>query len=144
MLSKPLWLFFDRLRQWQDRRCLEPKQAIGRYGEDLAHRELQRRGYRVIDRNWRSKAGWEEVDLIAWQRGTPDRLIFVEVKTRSSDTFGSPERNIDRVKEIALRRAAREYCRKALLPEEIVRFDQLSIVLEPELRIAHHPDAFTW
>ncbi len=144
LLTKPIWLCVDRIRQWQDRRTLLPTQALGRRGEDVAHRYLQRKGYRVIDRNWRSRNGLSEVDLIAWQRGTPDRLVFVEVKSRTNDEFGSPDRNIDRDKITALRRAAREYCRKGFVDEELVRFDTISIVFEPTFRLEHDTDAFSW
>ena len=123
---------------------MEPTHALGRRGEDLSHRYLQGRGYFVIERNWRSRSGLHEIDLIAWQKGSPDRLIVVEVKSRRTDQFGSPDRNIDRDKEIAVQRAAREFCRKKHLAEELVRFDTISIVFEPMLRVEHNTDAFTW
>ena len=117
---------------------------MGRKGEDLTHRYLQSKGYFVIERNWRSRSGLHELDLIAWQKGSPDRLVVIEVKSRRTDQFASPERNIDRDKEVAVRRAAREYCRKKHLAEELVRFDTVSIVFEPSLRIEHNTDAFAW
>lgn len=123
---------------------MEPTHALGRRGEDLAHRYLQSKGYFVIERNWRSRSGLHEIDLIAWQKGLPDRLIMVEVKSRRTDQFGSPDRNIDRGKEIAVRSAAREFCRKKHLAEELVRFDTVSIVFEPVMRVEHNADAFTW
>ena len=123
---------------------MQATHALGRRGEDLTHRYLQGKGYFVIERNWRSRSGLHELDLIAWQRGSPDRLIVVEVKSRRSDQFGSPDRNIDRGKEIAVRSAAREFCRKKRIEEELVRFDTVSIVFEPVQRIEHNTDAFSW
>lgn len=144
LLTKPIWLCFDKIRQWHDRRSLLPTQALGRRGEDVAHRFLQRKGYRVIDRNWRSRSGLHEVDLIAWERGKPDRLVFVEVKSRTNDEFGAPDRNIDRDKKLALRRAAQEYCRKGFIDDGLVRFDVISVVFEPRLSVVHNVDAFSW
>jgi len=123
---------------------MDPAHALGRRGEDTAHRYLERAGYTVIARNWRSKGGRYELDLIAWLRGEPDRLIVVEVKSRRSDAFAAPDRNIDRDKERAVRLAAREFCHKRHLSEELVRFDTISIVFEPQLRIEHNADAFSW
>ena len=133
----------DRLRQWHDRRTMDPAQALGRQGEDLAHRYLEELGYTVIERNWRSSAGLLEVDLVAWHKGDPDRLVMVEVKSRKSALGGAPERNLSREKVRSLRMAAWEYCRNAALQQEIVRFDTIAIVFEPELKIEHNIDAFS-
>jgi putative endonuclease len=142
--TKPIWRCFDKLRQWHDARTMDPSHALGRRGEDLVHRFLEAQGYDVIQRNWRSRSGLHEIDLIAWERGIPDRLVVIEVKSRRSDAFASPDRNVDRSKEIAVRRAAREFCRKQHLDEELVRFDTVAVVFEPQLRIEHNVDAFSW
>jgi putative endonuclease len=144
LLTKPIWLLFDGLRQWHDRRTMDPAHALGRRGEDIAHRFLQSEGYDVIARNWRSRSGLNELDLIAWEKGLPDRLIVIEVKSRRSDIFAAPDRNLSRNKEIALRRGARDFCRLKNIDEALVRFDSLSIVFEPQLRIEHNRDAFSW
>jgi putative endonuclease len=62
------------------------KQALGKLGEQLAATYLQKRGFKIIERNFHARYG--EIDLIAQDK---DTLVFVEVKTRSSDQFGSPE-----------------------------------------------------
>ncbi len=85
-----------------------------------------------------------EVDVLAWQQGEPARLVLAEVKSRRSAEFGAPERNIDMAKIRAMRAAAREICHREFLPEEIIRFDTISIVFEPELKIEHQVDAFGW
>ncbi|MFN7545566.1 MAG: YraN family protein [Acidobacteriota bacterium] len=143
-LTRPIWLLIDRLRQWQDARTLDAAHALGRRGEDIAHRYLEKQGYIVVARNWRSRRGLNEVDLVAWQKGEPARLVLAEVKSRRSDEFGAPERNIGAEKMRALRAAAREICHKEFVPEEAVRFDTISIVFEPELKIDHQEDAFSW
>lgn len=139
MLLRPLFLLTDWLRQWQDRRRMTPTMALGRRGEDLAHRYLQGRGFKVVERNWRSRSGLSEVDLVAWEGG---RLVLVEVKTKTVEEFGAPERNVDAMKLVALRRGAWEYCRKADLDPEIVRFDLVSVVMEPRLELRHERDWF--
>ncbi len=114
-------------------------QALGRRGEDLAHRHLERQGMTVVARNWRPPSGSGEIDLIAWEGAT---LVMVEVKCRRNDQEGAPERNLDRDQLRQMARAARDYARRAGVPWERVRFDLISILLEPQPRIRHLRDAF--
>jgi len=93
----------------------------------------------VVARNWRPPSGSGEIDLIAWEGTT---LVMVEVKCRRSDQDGAPERNLDRDKFRQMARAGRDYARRAGVPWERVRFDLVSILLEPQLRIRHLRDAF--
>jgi putative endonuclease len=111
----------------------------GRLGEDLAHRYLRSKGCTVVARNYRTKSGHCEIDLVAWDSGT---LAFVEVKTRASAAFGEPDRAVDVEKRENLRRAARDYARRAEIPWERTRFDIVSIVLEKKNRIDWIKDAF--
>jgi putative endonuclease len=122
-----------RLKTW------EPGQAAGRRGEDMAHRYLERRGFTVVARNYRPPAGGGEIDLVAWEGKT---LVFVEVKSRASNEFGAPERNIGPEKRDALLRAGRNYARRAGVPFESARFDVVSILLTDPPAITHAPDAF--
>ena len=100
----------------------------GRIGEDLAHRYLRRQGCTIVARNYRTRSGWGEIDLVAWQGET---LVFVEVKTRDSAEFGAPDRAVDADKERHLRIAARDYARRAGVEWEHTRFDIVSVVLNP-------------
>ncbi len=109
-----------RVRRWQ------PEQASGRRGEDLAHRHLRAEGLTVVARNYRPRSGHGEIDLVAWEQ---DTLVFVEVKTRQTLDFGTPDRAVDSVKRDALIRTAREYSHRAGVPWERVRFDIVSVVL---------------
>ena len=111
----------------------------GRLGEDLAHRYLRRHGCTVVARNYRPRSGSGEIDLVAWQGNT---LVFVEVKTRASADFGTPDRAVDSEKEQFLRRVARDYARRAEVEWTRVRFDIVSIVLERPPRIEWIRDAF--
>jgi putative endonuclease len=128
-----LWRLADTVRHHARVRVWAPTEAVGRRGEDLAHRHLERAGFVVVARNWRGAGG--EVDLIAWDR---EQVVFVEVKSREADEFGAPERNIDAEKRRALDRAAREYCRRAGIPFECARFDLVSVILSDPPRIEHH------
>jgi putative endonuclease len=80
---------------------VNPKDALGRHGEDLAAEFLRQSGLRVLDRNWRCGQG--EIDIIAVERRV---LVACEVKTRSSDRFGTPLESISRLKLNRLRRLA--------------------------------------
>lgn len=109
-----------RGRRWS------PDLALGRRGEDLAHRYLRKLGYTVVARNYRLASGEAEADLVAWEG---DTLVIVEVKTRRSDEFGPPDRAVGPDKLARLRRAARSYARKTETPLERVRLDLVTIVL---------------
>ena len=100
----------------------------GRVGEDLAHRYLRKHGCTIVARNYRTLSGSGEIDLVAWEKET---LVFVEVKTRTSSDFGTPDRAVDRDKQHHLRTAARAYARRAGVEWEGTRFDIVSVLLKP-------------
>ena len=129
----------DSLRDRGRRRVWTRDLASGRRGEDLAHRLLQEKGFRVVARNYRARSGAGEIDLVAWER---DTLVFVEVKSRSTEEFGAPDRAVDREKRLALVRAAREYARRANVEWRRVRFDVVSVILVDPPALAHTRDAF--
>ena len=121
------------------RRALGPDS--GRLGEDLAHRYLRSRGCTIVARNYRTRSGSGEIDLVAWEGET---LVFVEVKTRASAEFGAPEAAVDEEKRAKLQRAARDYARRTDVEWEKTRFDIVSIVLQPQQtqnRFAGGPEA---
>ena len=82
-------------------------QSAGRRGERLALRYLRRRGYRLLQRNYRH--GRHEIDLVM-QDG--DCLVFVEVKARSNIAFGTPAMAVGREKQRFLRLAAAAYMQR--------------------------------
>jgi putative endonuclease len=129
-----LGCFFDWLRHRARLRDWNPDQALGRRGEDLAHRFLRKQGYTIVARNYRLGSGNGEADLIAREQ---DCLVIIEVKSRRSSDFGPPERAIDEEKKKSLLRVAREYARKSETPTERVRFDLVTVVFSdpPELRL---------
>jgi putative endonuclease len=91
-----------------------------------------------VARNYRPRAGAGEIDLVAWHR---EKLVFVEVKTRAGAEFGQPDRAVDAEKRLHLRRAARDYARRAGAEWEQTRFDIVAVVLSPR-RIEWVRDAF--
>jgi len=77
------------------------RRELGDQGEDLAAQALKKQGYKIIERNYLTPIG--EVDLIAKQKGV---LVFIEVKTRKSQRFGSPAEAVHPAKQAKLRRLA--------------------------------------
>ena len=94
----------------------------GREGEQLAVRYLKRMGYRIVCRNYHSPLG--EIDIIARHRGV---LVFVEVKSRSTETFGSPKLAVTPAKQRKLSQVAWHYLQQHNLTEASARFDVVTI-----------------
>lgn len=111
--------------------------AMGRRGEDLAHRYLQRVGMLVVARNWRARPGGFELDIVARQGET---LVFVEVKSRASEEFGAPDRAVGPDKRQRMLRAAREYARRADIEWRLARFDIVNVVFSDPPAITHLED----
>ena len=100
---------------------MEPR-AFGLESETLAARFLSQRGYRIVERNYRTRRG--EIDLVAYDGHT---LVFVEVKTRRSTAFGEPHGAIDRRKQIRMERLAHQYLHHRRLEDRDCRFDLVFI-----------------
>jgi putative endonuclease len=94
----------------------------GHEGEELAVRHLKRMGYRIVCRNYRSPFG--EIDIIARHQGV---LVFVEVKSRSTETFGSPKLAVTPAKQRKLSQVAWHYLEQHNLTEASARFDVVAI-----------------
>ncbi len=105
----------------------------GRRGERLAERHLKAKGYRILERNYRLKLG--ELDLVARDGET---VVFVEVKLRAGDAFGSPSEAVGSVKRRKLVRTAQAYIQDKGL-DCPMRFDVISILGET---VEHITDAF--
>ncbi len=143
----PLFLLFRAIdwvrHQLRFQRQKPRSRVLGRRAEDLTHRYLQRQGYRIVARNFMPRGGHGELDLVAWHG---DRLVVVEVKSRQSDEFGTPDRALDESKRRAMFRVAREFARRAEVPWERVRFDLVSVIFRPRVRnrplLEHQRDIF--
>jgi len=113
---------------------VNPKDVLGRQGEQFAAEYLQRAGYRILDRNWRCADG--EIDIVAAERRT---LVVCEVKTRSGTRYGTPLEAITRQKRNRLRRlAVRWVIAHGLLFDE-VRVDVIGVLRDAagELALEH-------
>jgi putative endonuclease len=110
---------------------------LGKQGEDIAADYLVKKGYRVLEKNWRQ---WRnEIDIIAMDG---NYIVIVEVKTRQSSVFGEPEVAVTRDKQKALIRSANAYIRCNNVQNE-VRFDIISVIISKTVEKIHHiEDAF--
>jgi len=116
----------------------DPRRQMGDHGEDLAASALQQQGYKILERNYVTPLG--EIDLIARQGKV---LVVVEVKTRKSARFGSPQEGVSAAKQARLRRLADYYLKAKRLTGSPVRFDVVAVTMagdEPRVEIIQ--DAF--
>jgi len=116
----------------------DPRQALGRRGERLAERFLERSGLRVIARRFRLRCG--EIDLIALDR---DLIVFVEVKTRRGDRYGTPGAAVTPAKQRKMGRVALAFLSGRGWHERPCRFDVVEVVEgRKTAEICHIRDAF--
>jgi putative endonuclease len=106
----------------------------GRMGEKLAKEYLQKKGYLILDTNWRFQH--KEIDIIAMINS---EVVFVEVKSRKNTDFGQPEEAVDYQKQRHLIDAAEAYIIDKKLNVS-VRFDVISIINNSQIR--HYQYAF--
>lgn len=128
------------LRAWLAERFSSNK-SLGARGEDAAARYLKRLGYRIVERHYDSPLG--EIDIIAVDNRT---VVFVEVKTRTSDDAGRPEDAIDATKERRMTQAAVAYLKAHRLLQNAARFDVVAVTWPKDARvptIEHFKDAFS-
>jgi len=103
------------------------RKKLGRRGEKAALHFLQRHGYQILERSYRCKLG--EIDIVA-REGT--ELVFVEVKTRCSLSFGLPVESISRQKRKKLTQLALTYLSHHKMHHIACRFDVVGILLEKD------------
>jgi len=130
------------LGRWRSRKS-EPEDSrkeTGDRGEDVALRYLRWRGWRLLDRNWRTAGG--EIDLVV-RRGRV--VAFVEVRSRHAGSLVDPEMTVTREKQHHVRYAAKHYlASRGIDPGLYYRFDIIAVEF-PEKgwpRVTHFPDAF--
>lgn len=111
------------------------KKLLGRNGEKLAERFLKKKGYKIIDKNYRVSFG--EADLIALY---DDLLIFIEVKTRSDESFGTPAEAVGYKKQKTYEKLAGYFLKTHTEYENMaIRFDVIEVGGD---QINHIEDAF--
>ena len=130
----------DRVKTWLGLKPLPVHLQRGVTGERAAKRQLLQQGLKFLTANFRSKRG--EIDLIFRDA---DCLVFVEVKTRSSEDWTRPAAAVDRDKRLSLSHAALDYLRLLRNPRVKFRFDIVEVLLSDDKvsEIRHLPRAFS-
>jgi putative endonuclease len=112
----------------------DPARALGPWGEKQAERYLKKRGFRLLERNFRCQSG--EIDLIMLDQ--EQTLVFVEVKTRADEAFSAVESVITQAKKTRMIRAARYFLSTQRIQDRPLRFDVVCVIRgqgpRPEIR----------
>ncbi len=118
----------------------EARLALGAWGEDQAVEYLRQQGMKIIERNFRTPVG--EIDIIARHKSV---LLFVEVKTRRSNAFGTPQEAVGQRKQRQIIRTAQWYLQNHKNIKLQPRFDVVAILCQSDgtALITHLPDAFS-
>lgn len=104
--------------------------SLGNWGESLAAEYLRHKGFQIVDQNVYSRYG--ELDIVALEETREGKvLVFVEVKTRSTTSFGYPEAAVDSHKQQHLLRSARAYCQEHEQLPDVWQIDVISIFGRP-------------
>jgi putative endonuclease len=120
--------FIDGLsNRWRSRFSSSRPQhlRLGTRGERLASQFLKRSGYKILYRNFRGRTGGE-IDLVCRDG---DTLVFVEVKTRTTEDFGRPFEAIDRDKRKRISRGGLAWLRLLDNPDILFRFDVVEVIV---------------
>lgn len=110
---------------------------LGKIGEDLAKKFLADKGFKILHTNWRFKH--KEIDIIAED---DEYLVFIEVKSRSTDWYENPQDAVTKTKQKFILEAAEEYIFEKNVQKES-RFDIIAIIKQGDkIDIEHIPDAY--
>jgi putative endonuclease len=101
------------------------RQKFGRRSEELAVSHLKKRGYKILERNYRTRLG--EIDIIARDGRS---LAFVEVKARKSTSFGNPKWAVTPKKQMKISMVALEYLKRTGQSNAKARFDVVTIIAD--------------
>ena len=105
------------------------KKTLGQEGEKIAIKYLQRLGYTIIEQNFRCKSG--EIDIIAKE---DNQIIFIEVKTRTSNRYGEPIEAVNRIKQKHIVLTASYY---VFLNHSNIRFDVIEVLKKDKIYVRH-------
>ena len=109
---------------------------IGELGAQYAAAWLESQGWRTLDRNWHCRYG--ELDVVS--RNPMGQIVFVEVKTRRTMRYGTPQEAVTASKQINLRHAAVQWLTapEHRMPNSGVRFDVVTVVVQGDRPLLHH------
>ena len=97
---------------------------VGKKGEDIATKYLEKKGYKIIERNWHYSKN-AEIDIIAEYK---KEIVFIEVKTRTNLNFGHPFESITKAKVQKIHKAIYAYIKSAKKESSSFRFDGIAII----------------
>ena len=109
------------------------RHETGRIGEDISVKYLEQIGYTIIERNFECRQG--EIDIIAKDK---NEYVFIEVKTRSSVSYGKPKEAVDTTKKKHIYRSAEYYVYLKHLENEPVRIDVIEVYKNQGKFMVHH------
>lgn len=112
------------------RKVADDRRGLGKYAEDLIARHLDQRGWQIVQRNYHCR--WGEIDLIARDKGC---LVFVEVRARRGDAFGTAAESITPRKAARLLASAQTYLEQNELEDAPWRIDVAALDLTPRGQI---------
>ena len=114
------------------------RKTLGSLGEAAAERFLLKKGYKILERNYRLRSG--EIDLIALDQNV---MVFIEVKTKISRDFGKPVQAVTPHKQDQISRVAISYIQRKGWANKDCRFDVLSLEVSGEKAfVTHYKNAF--
>ena len=131
--------YITRVACWLGRKPLPPHLQAGQLGEKAAKKHLKKQGLKFLTANFRTDRG--EIDLVMRDQ---DCLVFIEVKTRSSEEWNRPAAAVDAERRRRLTRDGLDYLRLIRNPPVKVRFDIVEVLLEGGnvREIRHLPNSF--
>lgn len=106
------------------------RKLLGRQGEDAATQYLENNNYQVLCRNYSCRLG--EIDIVACER---DVIVFVEVRSRSSNDYGLPQESVTSRKKMKLRQLAWHYLKSVGKTNASCRFDVIAVLFNGEGRV---------
>ncbi len=118
------------------------KIAKGKLGEEEAVRFLRSRGYKIVEQNYRTKHG--EIDIVAIDsKGKGETMVFVEVKARTSERYGTATEAVDARKQRHIINSSHSFIEAKGLDDPYVRFDVITVMMDGErCSVEQYKDAF--
>ena len=115
---------------------------VGELGEQYAAAWLESQGWQTLDRNWHCRYG--ELDIVS--RDDTGIIVFVEVKTRRTLRYGTPQEAVTSSKQINLRHAAVQWLSDSdhRTPHNGVRFDVVTVIVRDGKPLVHHIEGAFW
>lgn len=112
---------------------------LARFGEKVCVNYLKRKGYKILETNYRCRIG--EIDIICEYKNS---IVFVEVKTRSTNVFGFPQEAVNFAKQKKIRQIACFYLKNNKLYFKSCRFDVMAVIYKDNkiCKIEHFENAF--